>query len=59
MVRQVLDLFGQAVGGEAFEGLDNAGVHAAPALLEQTPIAQFIRICRWLRLIYRDRLEPL
>src|SRR5262245_446979 len=42
MVRQALDLLGQAVGSEAFEGLDDVGVEHATALLKQTPIRHLV-----------------
>ena len=43
MVGQAFDLLGQAVGSEAFEGLDDAGVEHATALLQQTPIGHLVR----------------
>ena len=43
MVRQALDLFGQPVRGERFEGLDDAGMQQAPSLLEQTAVGHLVR----------------
>ena len=37
VVRQAFNLFSQAIGREAFDGLDNAGVEDAPTLLERLP----------------------
>jgi hypothetical protein len=42
MVRQVLDLLGQSVGREAFEGLHNVGVQHAPAFLQQAAIGHLV-----------------
>ena len=38
VVGEPLDLLGQPVGIERLDGLDDAGVERAPALLEQAPV---------------------
>ena len=43
MVRQALDLFGQAVRREAFEGLYDVGMEYTPSLLKQTAIGHLVR----------------
>src|SRR4029450_512622 len=43
VVRQLLDLLSQAVGGEAFEGLHDTSVQHAPSLLEQTAVGYLVR----------------
>src|SRR6266849_4067243 len=42
MVRQALDLFGQAIGRKHFNGLDDASMEHPPPLLEKTPIGHLV-----------------
>ena len=43
MVRQPVDLLGEPLRRQPFEGLDNAGVQRTPPLLEDSPIGYFVR----------------
>jgi hypothetical protein len=42
VVSQPLDVFGQPIGIEAFDGLDDATVEGAPAVLEQTAVRHVV-----------------
>src|SRR5262245_49028285 len=42
MVREPLDLFGQAVGSTLFNGLHNLGMQDAPPLLQEAPICDLV-----------------
>jgi hypothetical protein len=42
VVRQPLDLIGEAVGRELFDGLDNARVQRPTALLQEAPVGYLV-----------------
>src|SRR5262249_56515167 len=43
VVRQPVNLLGEPLRRQPFEGVDNGGVQRAPPLLEDTPIGYFMR----------------
>ena len=42
MVREPLDLFGQAIGSALFDGLHNLGMQDAPPLLQEAPVGHLV-----------------
>ena len=55
-MRQALDLFGQVVGSECFESLDDARMQQAPSLLEQTAVGHLVRqgVLEGVRLVRKE-----